>query len=191
MDYSYSKKKRTFENSCKVIFLNDEYYGFTGREKYAIVTRLRARQLFGMFQEEFKVLRPFVIISPEVGEVIRDYKREDECYRKRYSRGNEFLVTCLDSEDTVFESLRVEDEQTKKEQAAYELERKNAIKQGIHSGLNTLTELQRKYLIEHHLMEKPIKQIAEEEGKSSASISVSIKNAKKKIKNAFQELEVV
>ena len=191
MDNLTKRHKRSFEEDCKVIVLKDEYYGFVGREKFAIITRLSAHQLFGMYQDEFKVLRPFVIMTPEMGEIVREYKKADECYKKRYSRGSEFLISCLESEENLISGLQVEDSQTIKEQKEYEQSRVTSIRIGIHSGLDTLTELQKKYLLEYCLENKPLKQIAKEEGKSIATINISISNAKKKIEAVFADMGVM
>lgn len=66
-----------FANDCKLINLRYEYHGYTGTEKWAIVTELAEEELWVKYPDVIRRYTPFILLSMAQGEVI------DESYGNR------------------------------------------------------------------------------------------------------------
>ena len=73
-----TENTKTFKDDCKVINLTAEYDGYTGTEKYALVTALSLDDLEARYSKEIQRYKPFLILTPEMGEAIREYHRNNE-----------------------------------------------------------------------------------------------------------------
>ncbi len=65
-----------FANDCKLINLRYEYHGYTGTEKWAIVTELAEEELWVKYPDVIRRYTPFILLSMAQGEVI------DESFEK-------------------------------------------------------------------------------------------------------------
>ena len=104
--------KGTFKDECKVINLAAEYAGYTGAEKYALVTALSLDDLEARYSKEIQRYKPFLILTPEMGEAIREYHRNNEKFAKREAREESVFITCSEAEEAQIQALSVEDAQT-------------------------------------------------------------------------------
>ena len=77
------KQEELFAKDCKLINLKYEYTGYTGQEKWAIVSELSEQELFEKYPNEVKKYIPFVLLSVERGKAIQAYNRNEDKYRKR------------------------------------------------------------------------------------------------------------
>lgn len=59
-----------FANDCKLINLRYEYHGYTGTEKWAIVTELAEEELWVKYPDVIRRYTPFILLSMAQGEVI-------------------------------------------------------------------------------------------------------------------------
>ena len=75
-----------FKVECKVIKLGYEYPGYTGTEKYAIVTDLSYAQIMERYAPVAEHYCPFLLLSKAAGEVIADYKRNEDKFSKRMQK---------------------------------------------------------------------------------------------------------
>ena len=75
-----------FKVECKVIKLGYEYPGYTGTEKYAIVTDLSYAQIMERYAPIAEHYCPFLLLSKAAGEVIADYKRNEDKFSKRMQK---------------------------------------------------------------------------------------------------------
>ena len=71
---------------CKLINLKYEYNGYTGDEKWAIITELSVKELWEKYPLVIERYSPFVHLSIAQGEVINDANRNEDKYAKRSSR---------------------------------------------------------------------------------------------------------
>lgn len=67
-----------FKAHCKIIKLGYEYPGYTGTEKYAIVTDLSYAQIMERYAPVAEHYCPFLLLSKAAGEVIADFKRNED-----------------------------------------------------------------------------------------------------------------
>ena len=72
-----------FANDCKLINLRYEYHGYTGSEKWAIVTELAEEELWGKYPDIIRRYTPFILLSMAQGEVITEYQNYEARERMR------------------------------------------------------------------------------------------------------------
>lgn len=89
-----------FKVECKVIKLGYEYPGYTGIEKYAIVTDLSYAQIMGRYAPVAEHYCPFLLLSKAAGEVIADFKRNEDKFSKRMQKDD-----CYGFEDSTTFSM--------------------------------------------------------------------------------------
>ena len=75
-----------FANDCKLINLRYEYHGYTGTEKWAIVTELAEEELWVKYPDVIRRYTPFILLSMAQGEVIDESYRNNDKYEKRAKR---------------------------------------------------------------------------------------------------------
>ena len=75
-----------FKAHCKIIKLGYEYPGYTGIEKYAIVTDLSYAQIMERYAPVAEHYCPFLLLSKAAGEVIADFKRNEDKFSKRMQK---------------------------------------------------------------------------------------------------------
>ena len=184
-----SSINKSFKQECKIINLATEYKGYTGTERYAIVTDLSEEELNSRYGEEIKPYRPFVILTRQMGLAIRIHQRNEDKYKKRNARGTR-TITCVEEDESSINSLAVEDEQTVRDAEAEEAEASRRINTVSKKALVELTALQRKYLIRHFVDKKSYREIGKEEGKSKETIRIICKAALKKYIKVVKKLEV-
>lgn len=181
--------KGTFKDECKVINLHCEYEGYTGDEKYAIITDLTENQLNERYGQEINRYRPFVILTREMGEAMREFDRNNEKFAKREAREESVFITCSEEEEALLESLSVRDEQTilqEENEAEYAREH---IRELSSKALESLTPLQREYLVRHILDGISIKELARESGKSRYTVLRTFHRGLKNYIRAIEDME--
>ena len=72
-----------FANDCKLINLRYEYHGYTGTEKWAIVTELAEEELWVKYPDVIRRYTPFILLSMAQGEVITEYQNYEARERMR------------------------------------------------------------------------------------------------------------
>lgn len=92
-----------FKVECKVIKLGYEYPGYTGTEKYAIVTDLSYAQIMERYAPVAEHYCPFLLLSKAAGEVIADFKRNEDKFSKRMQKDD-----CYGFEDGMTERYNIE-----------------------------------------------------------------------------------
>ena len=81
-----TEQEELFAKDCKLINLKYEYNGYTGDEKWAIITELSVKELWEKYPLVIERYSPFVHLSIAQGEVIDDTNRNEDKYAKRSSR---------------------------------------------------------------------------------------------------------
>ena len=70
-----------FANDCKLINLRYEYHGYTGTEKWAIVTELAEEELWVKYPDVIRRYTPFILLSMAQGEVITEYQNYEASFK--------------------------------------------------------------------------------------------------------------
>ena len=166
-----------FDKDCKVIKLKYEYPGYTGEEKWAIITDLTEEELSKKYEEIISSYRPFIILSSLFGSVRTDFIRNEDKFSKRAKRS----ISIFDfSEET---------EEHHPEIAANDLEEEaisNETAEQVQAAIALLKPIQRERLIKYFFEGKSLLQIAAEEGKSYSTVYESYRAALKKLKKIFE-----
>ena len=166
-----------FKCDCKVINLSYEYPGYTGEEKWAIITDLTEEELIEKYEEIISSYRPFIVLSSMFGSVRADFIRNEDKFSKRAKRS----ISIFDfSEET---------EEHHPEIAANDLEEEaisNETAEQVRDAIAQLKPIQRERLIKYFFEGKSLLQIAAEEGKSYSTVYESYQAALKKLKKIFE-----
>jgi len=173
-----------FRNDCKVINLSMEYEGYTGDVMHAIITDLTEEELEARYSNEINQYRPFVILTREMGAAMKEYDRNEKKHQMRQIR-NEYLLDCTKDYDSLVRLLSVEDYL---DQKVAEFERQQFIEFG-RIAMQSLTQLQKEYLIRHYLRGESYVDIAKSEGKSVSTISRSCHGGRTMFIKTIRELE--
>ena len=182
------KVSSDFMNDCKLVNLIYEYgAGYTGKEKWAIITDLSKVDLYIRYANEVKPYKPFVVLSIEQGNAIFDFRRNEDKFKKR----NMLHGSAYGYDEGITE--RIEDEISepdfisKQELQEYEHKRYQIKMQLIDTALSILTEKQHRYLIERFINGKSARTIAKEEGVSHQVVDRHLIAAIKKFEFVFSD----
>lgn len=96
-----NKQVELFAQDCKLINLRYEYSGFTGTEKWAIITELSEEALWDKYPDVISRYTPFILLSMAQGEVISESHRNNDKYEKRSKR----TIDVYGYEDDIFEQF--------------------------------------------------------------------------------------
>ena len=99
-----TEQEELFAKDCKLINLKYEYNGYTGDEKWAIITELSVKELWEKYPLVIERYSPFVHLSIAQGEVIDDANRNEDKYAKRSSR----TLDCYGYDDEMASYLQPE-----------------------------------------------------------------------------------
>lgn len=178
---SIDKQKELFKQECKTIDLKYEYKGYTGDERFAIVTEHTEKELMDRFPNIIGTYMPFVPLSIAQGKVIADANRLDDAYRKRVKRHQELIS--LDDED--FEWKHSKD-LIKNHQDILDLLIKEETTSKLHQCLYKLSDIQRERIFKYFFYGMSYTEIANEEDVSRSSVSESIEGALKKLRKMLK-----
>ena len=175
-----TEQEDLFAKDCKLINLQYEYSGYTGTEKWAIVTELSENELKFKYPDVIRRYTPFVLLSVAQGEVITEYQNAEAKEQMRKLRfGHPFDINDgefeehhpeLSAEDDIVEQLCLKEE-----------------KQCIKRAIDKLTDTQKRRVIAYFFENKSSRKIAIEEGVNYSKIEKSINLALKKLKNILSE----
>ena len=96
-----NEQEELFAQDCKLINLRYEYSGFTGTEKWAIITELSEEALWDKYPDVISRYTPFILLSMAQGEVISESHRNNDKYEKRSKR----TIDVYGYEDDIFEQF--------------------------------------------------------------------------------------
>lgn len=182
-----------FANDCKLINLRYEYHGYTGSEKWAIVTELAEEELWGKYPDIIRRYTPFILLSMAQGEVIDESYRNNDKYEKRAKR----TIDVYGYEDDISEQFHRElitpfvdpFEQAEEERIEEEKEQLRQLEIAkVRKVLEMLKPVQRERLIKAILLGMSSRKIAKEEGVYYSVVDKSIAAARKNFKKFYENL---
>ena len=167
-----------FANDCKLINLRYEYHGYTGTEKWAIVTELAEEELWVKYPDVIRRYTPFILLSMAQGEVITEYQNYEARVRmRRLLFGHAFDIN--DGEFKVHHpELAVDTDPIE------EIMLKDNIKR-LREVLCYLSETQKRRVFKYFFYNKTLEKIADEEGVDFTSVRESVNSAIKKLRKFF------
>ena len=170
----------TVKMTCKIIDLRQEYPNSllankASEAKYAVVSNLSAEELIAV--EELKCFEPYVVITSEMYDVIKESNRNDEREQKRrklyhdiYALDDEMVSTQLLSPDAIAES--------------------NYTYEHILNEIRRLPGLQGRRFYQRYVLGLSVETIAKSAGVGISTVYESLRKAKNAIHNVFLDEEV-
>ena len=190
---TFNEQEELFTSECKLINLRYEYTGYTGEERWAIITELSEKELWDKYPDVINRYVPFVLLSMAQGEVIDEAHRNDHKHEVRAKR----TYDAYGYEDDISEQFHKElitpfidyfemEEQQKIEEEK-ELKRRAEIDK-VRKVISMLPEIQKQRLFKYVLEGKSFCQIAEEEGTYHSSVRKSVMAAEKNFKKFYETI---
>lgn len=187
MTNTFENKQNDFKSECKLINLKYEYQGYTGDEEWAIVSELTEQEIFLKYPEEAGQYVPFVLLSVEQGEVIKDYIQIEDRYRKRRVNNEDAFGYDDDLTQRFHNEAAVPDFMEQQEIDEYYRKRAELKMELLEKAIASLTDKQKKYLTLRHLYQKSAREIAREEGIAHQVIDRHILAGVKKFEKVFAD----
>ena len=159
-----------FKAHCKIIKLGYEYPGYTGIEKYAIVTDLSYAQIMERYAPVAEHYCPFLLLSKAAGEVIADFKRNEDKFSKRIQKDD-----CYGFEDGMTERYNIECCVPDFTEALF---RECFPQRLVEKAFALLTPIQQSRVKQHIFGKKSFAKIAASEGKEHGSGVIRCRNQK-------------
>lgn len=170
-----------FKAHCKVIKLGCEYPGYTGNEKYGIISDLSYEQITERYAPIVECYLPFVLLSKDMGEAFAEFNRNEDKFYKRMRRDDVYGF-----EDGTTERYNIE---CCVPDFAEALFRECFPQQLVEKAFALLTPIQQSRVKQHIFGKKSFAKIAASEGKAKNTIQESydaaIKKMKKFLKNTL------
>ncbi len=164
-----------FTWECSVINLGYEYPGYTGKEKYAVITDLTETELRIRYGSVIDRYEPFLILTKETGRAIYEYRSNENKYRLRARR--EVSLSALN------ENLMAGSENSPAEEEEKKWERDEVIEL-----IRSLPFNMADKIIRYYFDSLTMEEIAREEGISVQAVSGTISRALKRMKRlGFRE----
>lgn len=182
-----NNKKGQDNKKYKVINLKYEYEGYAGNEKWAIISELSEKELFGLYPDEMRRYSPFVLLSVEQGKVISDFNMNEDKHRKRGINNEDYFGYCEGLTENLHTEAIVPDFVEQQEDEEYCQMREKLKRQLFDQALASLTEKQRKYLLMRYVERKTSVEIAREEGIAEQVVRKHTQTAIRKFEKIFED----
>lgn len=186
MTTTLKEQEELFAKDCKLINLRYEYSGYTGTEKWAIVTELSEEELRTIYPDIISRYIPFILLSMAQGEVIDESYRNNHKHEMRTKR----TVDVFGYEDDISEQFHRElitpfiDPFEKVEEEKTFLEKMEKVR----LVLGLMKPIQKQRLIKAVVLGLSSRKIAKEEGVNYSVVDKSIAVAKKNFKKIYENL---
>lgn len=172
-----------FANDCKLINLRYEYHGYTGTEKWAIVTELPEEELWVKYPDVIRRYTPFILLSMAQGEVITEYQNYEARERMRQLRfGHAFDIT-----DGEFEQYHPDVAIEPDYVAEYERKEKNGY---LYIALSSLTPKQKLRVYKYFFCNESYAEISREENVDLTTVKESIESSIKKMRKILKNTPI-
>lgn len=161
----------------KVINLKREYPGFRGEVSWALITSLTEKELAVIFGDQLAIYKPYMLLSPEVGEAWADFDRNEDKHAKRQVRSGE----AFGYEEGISESVHNEMvSDTLIDDILVDLDI-----QKLREALKLLPDVQRRRIELYYFNGLSLAEVAVNEGVNVNAVNKSIKVGLKKLKKYF------
>ena len=166
-----------FSKECKVIDLRYEYPGYTGTEKYGIITALSQDELIEIYGNLISKYTPFLLLNEAFGLVRADFKRNNDKFLKR---------SLLDHQYSIDDEFEEHHSQFSIPDFSDAIIAKWSGDSPVTVALRSLTDLQREYVYRHIIDGVSLLQIAKEYNKNAKTVSESYHAAIRKMKRILE-----
>lgn len=162
-----------FKAECDFFRCEEEYPGWTGTEKYIIISDCSEEVLMAKYPLVIEAMRPFMIVGESYGTI----RRESNNTERRIKR---FAMT----HETIFD-FDEETECCNKELIDWNAGERISISLEMEEALSTLTEIQQKRIRAYYFGQMTIDEIAQKEGVYNRAVRKSLQQSLEKLKKYF------
>lgn len=152
-----------------ILNIEKEYPGFTGTEKWMIITDLTEKEFSELYPDKYHCWNKAVVVNTEIGKAIVRFKNND---RKQIWRESAGLVSIDEDEDALY----VEDPDAVA----------SMTRLWIKDAMDTLTDKQKTRIQRYYLLGYSLKEIALAENKSVVTIHKSIQIGLRKMRQYYE-----
>lgn len=187
MAITSNNKKGQDGKKYKVINLKYEYEGYGGNEKWAIISELSEKELYGLYPDEMRRYSPFLLLSVEQGKAIADFKLNEDKYRKRSINNEDYFGYSEGLTENLHTEAIVSDFVEQQENEEYCKIREELKQRLFDQAIASLTEKQRRHLLLRYVEGKTSVEIAREEGISEQAVRKNTQTAIRKFEKIFRD----
>ena len=187
MAITSNNKKGQDGKKYKVINLKYEYEGYGGNEKWAIISELSEKELYGLYPDEMRRYSPFLMLSVEQGKAIADFKLNEDKYRKRSINNEDYFGYSEGLTENLHTEAIVSDFVEQQENEEYCKMREELKQRLFDQAIASLTEKQRRHLLLRYVEGKTSVEIAREEGISEQAVRKNTQTAIRKFEKIFRD----
>lgn len=162
------------DKEYRIINMRYEYPGFVGNCEWVIISDLSVKELADRLGEKLEKYRPFVLLTIEQGEVIREYERNENKHHMRVIRSTDTFSYYDGITEMYHEELVVDTMESIVEE---KLERER-----INAALEVLTPIQKERVIKYFFMDMTQREIALAEGVDRRAVADSLTAALRKLR---------
>ncbi len=174
MNNTFNERQEQFNRECRLINLKYEYQGYKGTPKWAIVSDYSEKEIMEKYADVVCEYVPFVLLTSEHGEAIKEYDRNEDKFKKRSRRHGHIYDVCDGEFETHHPEFAVDDLE---EKVLKEMEYEK-----LRSAISMLKPIQKQRLIKYFFDGKSSRQIALEEGVNYSAVDKSIYSALENLK---------
>ena len=187
MAITSNNKKGQDGKKYKVINLKYEYEGYGGNEKWAIISELSEKELYGLYPDEMRRYSPFLLLSVEQGKAIADFKLNEDKYRKRSINNEDYFGYSEGLTENLHTEAIVSDFVEQQENEEYCKMREELKQRLFDQAIASLTEKQRRHLLLRYVEGKTSVEIAREVGISEQAVRKNTQTAIRKFEKIFRD----
>lgn len=187
MAITSNNKKGQDGKKYKVINLKYEYEGYGENEKWAIISELSEKELYGLYPDEMRRYSPFLLLSVEQGKAIADFKLNEDKYRKRSINNEDYFGYSEGLTENLHTEAIVSDFVEQQENEEYCKMREELKQRLFDQAIASLTEKQRRHLLLRYVEGKTSVEIAREEGISEQAVRKNTQTAIRKFEKIFRD----
>ena len=187
MAITSNNKKGQDGKKYKVINLKYEYEGYGGNERWAIISELTEKELYGLYPDEMRRYSPFLLLSVEQGKAIADFKLNEDKYRKRSINNEDYFGYSEGLTENLHTEAIVSDFVEQQENEEYCKMREELKQRLFDQAIASLTEKQRRHLLLRYVEGKTSVEIAREEGISEQAVRKNTQTAIRKFEKIFRD----
>lgn len=99
--FTVQELKEQFIQECTILNPKEEYPGYTGKEKYFIVTSLSESELQRKYTRFIEFFQPYLVLNKSFIDARADFKRNEDKHKKRAKR-TEDIYGYVDGETEIF-----------------------------------------------------------------------------------------
>ncbi len=165
----------SFKAVCSFFRLEDEYPGWTGYEKFGIITDQAEPVLLSDYPAIMQALSPYIILGKEYASVRNESMNNDRRHQRNQENSESLFAF---DEETEYHHAELVCSDFTEELIRSEL---------LENAMSCLTEIQRRRVEQYYFQDMNLKAICESEGGNVKPVSVweSIQAALKKMKKYF------